>query len=219
MSNVVYFEGFGLISFIPAPPPHSAIFCAISLQICFFRNGLSITFFSNSEFLFYEMIHHMIVEEECLLFERCSNVSHVPTCAFTPYEIHAPLPTCCGIFILKFSSVPPQLSSLQKFVQFIQRRRFFAITIKISAILFPHFNTHPVTSRFPSFIKVDHIKSKTRICGQYISSIYTLEKLACLRIFSQGFFYLVGIYFFMHYCASPHFCSAAVPAQHLILHT
>ena len=142
------------------------------------------------------MIHHMIVEEECLLFERCSNVSHVPTCAFPPYEIHAPLPACCGIFMLKLSSVPPQLSSLKKFEQFIQRRRFFAITIKISAISFPHFNTHPVTSRFPSFIKVDHIKSNTRICRQYISSIYTPEKLMCLRIFSHGFFYLVGIHFF-----------------------
>ena len=130
----------------------------------------------------------MIFEEECLLFERCSNVSHVPTCAFPPYEMHAPLPACCGIFMLKLSSVPPQLSSLKKFVQFIQRGRFLAIYIEISAISFPHFNTHPVTSPFPSFIKVDHIKYNTRICRQYISSIYTPEKFTCLRIFSQGFF-------------------------------
>ena len=138
----------------------------------------------------------MIIEEECLLFERCSNVSHVLTCAFPPYEIHAPLPAFCGIFVLKLSSVPPQLSSLKKFVQFIQRGRFLDITIEISAISSPHFNTHPVTSWFPSFIKVDHIKSNTRICRQYISSIYTPEKLTCVRIFSQGFFYLVGIHFF-----------------------
>ena len=142
------------------------------------------------------MIHHMIVEKECLLFERCSNVSHVPTCVFPPYEIHAPLPACCGIFMLKLSSVPPQLSSLKKFVPFIKQRWFFAITIKISAILFPHFNTYPVTSQFPSFIKVDHIKSNMRICRQYISSIYTPEKFMCLSIVSQGFFYLVGIHFF-----------------------
>ena len=142
------------------------------------------------------MIHHLIIEEECLLFERCSNVSHVSTCALPPYQIHTPLPACCGIFVLKLSSLPPQLSSLKKFVQFIQWGRFLAITIEISAISFPHFNTHPVTFRFPSFIKVDHIKSNTRICRQYISSIYTPEKLMCLRIFSQGFFYLVEIHFF-----------------------
>ena len=154
MSDVVYFKGFGLISFIPAPPrPLSYILCHLSANL-FLQKWSVYNFFLNSEFLFYEMIHHMIVEEECLLFERCSNVSHVPTCAFPPYEIHAPLPACCGIFMLKLSSFPPQLSSLKKFVQFIQWRRFFAITIKISAILFPHFNTHPVTSQFPSLSKL-----------------------------------------------------------------
>ena len=88
--------------------------------------------------------------------------------------------------------------SLKKFVQFIQRRRFLAITIEISAISFPHFNTHPVTPRFPSFIKVDHIKSNTRICRQYISSIglhprkvyVSQDFLSGLFLFGQNSFLL-----------------------------
>ena len=102
-----------LVYSIYSYPLLSYFLCLLTANL-FLQEWSVYNLFLNSNLLFYEMVHNVILEEKCLPFERCSDVFHVPTHASSPNEILAALPAHCQIFMLKLPSISPYLFLLLK---------------------------------------------------------------------------------------------------------